>query len=151
MSEYKTPLGIKIISVLHYIIAVLYFVFGLVSVIFPKNIATTIAIQNNLDYSMIGTISIAIIIFSVVLMWGMAVLEFLIARGLWGGKRWTRVLVTVFAAINIIFTIAMLFLTHVKTINTISRYVVILVSLIIIGYLFFNKKAKEFFKKDKKY
>jgi hypothetical protein len=141
------PLGVKIISILHYITSLMYFLFGLSSLIFPKRIATGIVISNSLDSSLIGTISTAIIIFSIVLIGGMTVLEFFMARGLQRRKRWTRVIVVIFSIINLIFLISLLFLSQEKILGIIISLIFIIGNGTILGYLLFNRKVKEVFRK----
>jgi len=143
------PLGVKIISVLHYLVTLVYFLFGLSSIIFPRRIATGIVVANKLDYSLVGTISTWIVILSIILIEGIAVLEFFIARGLWRGKRWTRVMSLIFSGINIIFFLFLLFYSEQKISGMGVDVIFIGVNMIIIAYLIFNKKVREFFRKEK--
>jgi hypothetical protein len=147
MANKDIPLGIKIISILHYITCGAYFLFGLSSILFFRKIATNLVISNGLDSSLISTISTWIIILSIFLMGGMAVLEFFIARGLWKGKRWTRVIIVVFSIINLIFLILLLFLSAEKIGGIIVSSISILVNGWVMIYLLFNKKVWEVFRK----
>ena len=69
------------------------------------------------------------------------VLSFFIARGLWKGQKWTRIIVIIFSLLAIITTL----LTITKTISIIGSILRIILNLIIILYLIFNTKVREFF------
>ena len=149
MSAENQPLGIRLISVLHYIVSGLYFLFGISSLIYPRRIATGIVLTNQLDPSLIGTISTWIIIFSIILIEGIAVLQFFIAKGLMKGKRWTRNIVVVFALINLIFWMLILIFSPQKFLGFVIAILYMLLNLTVIVYLLYNRKSRGFFSKIK--
>jgi len=122
------PTGVKIISVLYYIGAVFSLIAGIVAfaggafftTVLPKFIA--------------GIAAIAGIVFII-----LAVLGFFIARGLWKGQNWARILAIVFAILGVISAL-------IAIISGGYQGIVSLVINAIIGYyLWFNKGVKAAF------
>jgi hypothetical protein len=68
------------------------------------------------------------------------ILSFFIAKGLPNAKKWTRTLIIIFGFISLISSIYFLTIGQV-----LSGIFSILFNLLILGYLLFSKKVKEFF------
>src|SRR3989344_4428979 len=89
----QIPTGVKIISVLYYIGAVLTFIFGLILLFSADALSEFIP--------GLGTLGI---VGGIVLM-GFGVLSFFIGRGLWKGSNWARIVAIILAVLGIISAI----------------------------------------------
>jgi hypothetical protein len=123
----KIPIGVKLISIFHWIMAILAIISGL-ALIF-------------LGFFMLFPL-IIIGIFLIAL----SSIPFFIAINLWKGKEWARIVAIVFAIIGL-GDLFRLF----KPINMLVfslDLTLFIVSILILGYLIFNKKAKDFFNRS---
>jgi hypothetical protein len=135
------PLGIKIISVFFYALAIVYALFGLFAIISSNGVAESIVLAGGFDSSIVSSLSIAIVIFGLIII-ALAILEFFIARGLWKLKTWARVLAIILSILGLLIVITSIVLDF--------RYLQILnllVNLIIAIYLLFFNEVKEAFRK----
>lgn len=126
----KMPTLVKVISVLYYIGAALGLIFGIL-LIAGAGIIDLILEQMPelaaLGASVFVLIGVLLIILSVV--------DFFVARGLWHGRNWARIVVIVFCVLG--------FLTGVT--NIASNWFNIIVDLAIGLYFYLNKEVKKAF------
>ena len=129
----EIPLGVKIISVLNYVNAVLSVLIGLLFII--------LALTNyNITIPETGeqVSTIAIVVLSVLLII-VGVISFFIGRGLWKGQNWARITSIILSAIGVVFAAASL------TTGGLSNAFGLVINVIVAGYLAFNKKVKKAF------
>lgn len=129
----EAPIGVKIISVLYYIGAVLFILVGFLMILGAKSFLTPNAGNTETNNS-------AIFILLGILMLGFAVLSFFIGRRLWEGKNWARIFVIILAALGIIAGIKIL--ANGKIANSL---IIIVIDALIVWYLLLSKEAKSFF------
>jgi hypothetical protein len=126
------PTGVKVISILYYIGALLTLVMGLLLIAGSQTLVNLLA-----EYgAIIGTelitgLGVALILWSI--------LEFFLGRGLWKGQQWSRIVVLVLAGLSLIGAISNL-LTDVG-----SALLNLIVSGLIVWYLGWNVEAKAHF------
>lgn len=123
----EIPIGVKLISIYYWIMAILIIIIGLVSMYFGLFLLFPLII--------VGIFLIA-----------SSVLLIFIAINLWKGKEWAMIAAIIFAIIGL-GDIFRLF----KPLNVwvfIINLTFFIVSVLIIWYLIFNKGAKEFFNKS---
>lgn len=132
----KIPIGVKIISILYYLICALQLIFG-ITMIYMSNKAPEKIIK---IFPIISTLVLVLGIGFI----GAAVLSFFIARGLWKGQRWSRIIVIVFSAIGIIYSLVG-FATNFIRGNKTGFIITLVFNLIIAAYLFFDPKVKSAF------
>lgn len=121
------PLGIRVISIIYYISAVVSFGFGLFSFVGSHFLE---------DVETLGTFAGAFGMTLLVL----AVVEFLIARELPDGVNWARRLVLVSALLGAVASVFLI----IKDIS-IENIIGLIVSLLLAYYLLFNKNVRAFF------
>jgi len=140
------PLGVKILSILSWIGAVLITLFGLIFLSLGFKLKAVI--QQMLEEMPPEAVADAgILTFAAGFIWlfggillSLGILYIFIAKGLWKGKNWTRIFLIIFLSISIIFAIW-------GTIQGSYGYIFnLIVSVVVIGYLLFSKKVKAFFK-----
>lgn len=132
------PTGVKIISILYYIgmgIAVLLGVL-LIALIFSP-----MGLLGDTIPGMAGFMT-GMLVFMGVLFLAFGVLNFFIARGLWKGQGWSRIIVIIFSALGLLGGIGALAMG-----DFVQGPTNIVISGLIGGYLLFSSKAKEFFRK----
>jgi hypothetical protein len=95
----KAPTGIKVISVLYYIGAVIYALLGIFMII-GANVVVNSLISSLPN--LIGIVTSGVIIGVGIFLLGFGVLSFFIARGLWKLRKWARVLVIIFASLGVL-------------------------------------------------
>ncbi len=134
MAEQKgVPTGVKVISVLYYIGAGLLFLLGLAAIFGAGAFVTMLS-----QLGPLAALGTGMFIVMGIIMIGLAVLSFFIARGLWNGRSWARIVAIILAALSIIngvYSIA----------QGMGGWVGLVIQLIIGGYLLFNKDVKEAF------
>ncbi len=131
MAGKKIPLGVKILSVLSYIAAGFLVIAALLAFVdagFIANIPGLAALGAG-----------AAVIFGIMFL-ALGVVDFFIARGLWKGQNWARILLLIFMAIGILYSIGMLFIREILT-----SLINIVIDGLIGWYLLFNKNVKKFF------
>ena len=155
------PLGIRIISILNYIAAVIclllsiFFVFLGVVFLTDKSIIQSL---KSAGFPFPTTYLAPIMIVIAILMLVGAVLSFFIGRGLWKGQNWARIVEIVFSAIGIVIGIISLaselfdmFSNPTGIANMLSNFVTnllgLLINALVAGYLIINHEAKRFFEK----
>jgi hypothetical protein len=126
--------GISILAVLAWINSFFTVIFGIAMLVgsaFLSDIIKNFASAEALGWIPVGT---AALIFSGIIFILFAVLDFYIARGLWKGQNWARILVIIFISIMALGSIVSL------------NLVGLIIAAIIIWYLGFYKPAIAWFK-----
>jgi lysylphosphatidylglycerol synthetase-like protein (DUF2156 family) len=129
----KVPVGVKVISVLYYIVAVISILTGLVLIIGSD------ALRSYLDTLFPTTLLAGMIAVFGVISILFAVLFFFIARGLWKGQKWARIVAIIFAVIGLLSAL-------VSVANGYSKSIIdLIVHALIGGYLLFSSDVKRVF------
>lgn len=134
MEGQSVPTGVKVISVLYYIGAVIGIVFGLLLLIGADFFMRTVS--SNLPYLPLQGLLSGIFIALGIILIGLSVLNFFIGRGLWKGKNWARIFVIIFSALGVIsglYSIVM---------GSYLSVLGVVINLSIGGYLMFNAAVK---------
>ena len=139
----NVPLGVKIISILYYIGAAIFVFAGLLLIVFGVlfliNSSLIISTESLPEFiSSASNVSFAILLMGIIICL-VAILEFFIARGLFKGKLWTKVLVVVFSIVGVITGLLSVFSRN------FSGIINILFSGLVGGYLLFGTSSKLFF------
>lgn len=131
----SVPVLVKVISVLYYIGAVS----GLISgVLFIAGAGLVSSLFSTIPF--LGSLGSGLFIVVGIVFLALGVFGFFIARGLWKGKNWTRVIVIIFSALGALW--AIFFIVQGSIINGVIN---LLVNGFIGGYLLFSKNVKEAF------
>jgi len=130
----QIPVGVKIISVLYYIGAVVMLLLG-ITMIFGAGFMGSLA--NQIPFmAILGT---GFFIIGAIIIIAFAVLSLFVARGLWKGQKWARIVAIIFAVLGVIGAI----------INIVSGDFGSIIKLIINGligyYLWFVNSVKTAF------
>ena len=130
----QMPTGVKVISILYYIGAVISLTFGILLVAGAGAIADYLT-----QFMMIDILGSGLLIIAGIILIVMAIVDFFIGRGLWKGMNWARILAVIFAVIGLISSL----------INLIGGDFTQIFSLVIDGligwYLWFNVNVKKAF------
>tara|TARA_Y100000310_G_C20257429_1_gene612020 strand:- start:191 stop:592 length:402 start_codon:yes stop_codon:yes gene_type:complete len=130
----QVPMGVKVISILYYIGTAFLLVFGLLA-IFGAGFITSL-LPTMVDF----TIGPGLFVFVGLVLVAFAVLSYFIARGLWHGKNWARIIVIVFAAFGLLNAFTTLSQGLAGGISS------IVINLLIGGYLAFDKNVRKAFR-----
>ena len=125
------PTGVKIISVLYYIGAVLELLLGIALFVGAG------ALKAKIPF--LAILGPFLIIGGIVLV-GLAVLSFFVGRGLWKAQKWSRVVAIIFAVIGVLLT-----LIGMVQGNIASNIISLVISAAIGGYLLFSNDVKAAF------
>ncbi len=117
------PTGVAILSILGYIVVAILAIAGL-AIFFVGSVILEVVPAAIAAYA--GIIGTILIIFAVV--------EFFIARGLWNGKDWARIITLVLASIGFLSSLSKLDILF------------LVIDGLIIWYLGFNQEVKNYFK-----
>lgn len=147
----EVPVLVKVLAVLYYISA------GVAAIGLIFIIASSIFVSGR----------ILSLLVSIIFIGGFIALLFFIARGLWKGQNWARIMVIIFCILGIISAIGGIItfsifrnavsavgdnltsiMAPLQIVQTTMLLVVIMIDMLIAGYLLFNKKVKEAFKKS---
>jgi len=124
----EAPVGVKIISILSYVGVGIFLIMPILMMfLFTSFGGSTFG-------AIAGVVNFIVFI-------PLAVLSFFIARGLWRGQKWSRIIMIVFSIISVVLGIWGLVMGSFNW----SSIVSLVISGFIGGYLLFSKKAKEFF------
>ena len=129
----SVPVGVKVISILYIIGAVISVIAG-VSLFFGSS---ALAGLLGTFGSVLGG---ALFVVGIILV-GVGVLGFFIGRGLWKGKNWARITAIVLALIGFVLTLIAVIGGSLVVGNVIS----LVVDGVIAGYLLFSKSVKQAF------
>ena len=125
------PTGVKIISVLYYIGAVLELLLGIALFVGAG------ALKAKIPF--LAILGPFLIIGGIVLV-GLAVLSFFVGRGLWKAQKWSRIVAIIFAVIGVLLT-----LIGMVQGNIVSNIISLVISAAIGGYLLFSNEVKAAF------
>jgi len=131
----NVPVGVKIISVLYYIGAVVLILLGILLIVgagFIGTILQSIPLLGALGAGLFIVIGIILIVF--------AVLSFFLGRGLWKAQKWARIVVIVFSVLGVLF--ALLAIVQGQILNNLLS---LIINAVIGGYLLFSKDVKAAF------
>ena len=131
MGRQPVPTGVKIISVLYYIAAVLELIFGVLVFAGYRTIKSKVPF--------LAPLGPFLIIGGIVLV-GLAVLSFFVGRGLWKGQKWSRIVAVIFAALGTLLSIVGLVQGKIA-----SNIFGLVVSAAIGGYLILSSDVKSTF------
>lgn len=135
------PLGVKIISILNYCLAVIMLLAAIAllflgtTVLAVLNIEESLGIEGTVGFAILGGLSLFFLL--------LAVLGFFIGRGLWKGQNWARIVVIVFAVLGIFTGLGSLLLGKYESI--VGLIFDLTVDLLVGGYLLFNQKVRSAF------
>ncbi len=128
----EVPTGVKVISVLYYIGAVLELLFAVLLFVGAGTIASKIPL--------IGAIGSGLFIIVGVVLIGLAVLSFFVGRGLWKAQKWSRIVAIIFAVLGVLFAVLGMVQGQVA-----SNVVSLVISGAVGGYLLFSSGVKAAF------
>lgn len=135
------PTGVKVVSLLYYIWALLWMAFGLLvalgATIIIKYMIEVIPQLETVDY---GTLVVMGIILGLALI-ALGIIELLVARGLWKMRPWARIVAIVLSLLAVINAVSAI-LSGFKFFQIVR----IIVDGGIVAYLLISKEAREAFK-----
>lgn len=145
----NVPFGLKLISILYYVGAILswisalmFLIIGVAVLINPdvvvkfQNLTESLSTTLGFGGSILG---ILLLLFGIIIV-GVGILDFFIAKGLIRKKRWTRTIVVIFSALG--FLSSLVYLIG----GDWSQVFGLIVSGLIGWYLIFNQSVKKFFR-----
>lgn len=131
----QVPVGVKIISVLYYIGAVLGVIFGILFLVGAGAIGS-IADQ----IPLLGALGAALFVVGGIILIGLGVLGFFVGRGLWKARSWARIVAIILAALGILLAVVSMVQGEI-----VSNIFGLVINLVIGGYLLFSNSVKEAF------
>ena len=93
----EVPTGVKVISVLYYIGAVVELLLAIALFVGAGTIASKIPL--------IGALGSGLFIVMGVVLIGLAVLSFFVGKGLWKAQKWARIVAIIFSVLGVLFAI----------------------------------------------
>jgi len=127
----RVPTGAKVISVVYYLFAVAFLVGG-IGVFIGSSILSQVLESLGPFAAVAGTVAGTVLIL-------LSILHFFIARGLWTGANWARIVAIIFAAIGVASSLSSIITGNFGSIVTLA------IHLIVGGYLLLNKRVKATF------
>ena len=131
VSPRQAPIGVKILSVLGYIGAVLTLILGLIMIFGGGAIASFLSTQ--IPMLAAGVVGVGLVIAGIIFV-ALAVLDYFIARGLWNGQNWARILLIIFLVLGILGSLSPFGIIQ------------IIIYALLIWYVGFSKEVKSFFR-----
>ncbi len=131
----KIPLGVKIISILYYILAVALVILGIGLLLGAGFISSLVS-----EIPVIQTLGAGLFVFAGIILILLSVLIFLLARGLWKGKSWARIVVIVLSAVGAFQSLMGIMQGDIA--NSVFN---LAVNLIIFFYFLLNKNVRKAF------
>jgi|SRR3989344_5716486 len=131
----KTPIGIKILSILFYISGFVELIFGLLLFSGIKNVLNNTVSFTSLISGFITLFGVILLIFGLI--------SIILATGLWKGKNWARIVTLIFTILSIIGILSSILQ------GKFSNLISLTIEILIVYYLLFNKDVKTFFKSKK--
>ena len=137
----EIPTGVKVISVLYYVLAALTALGGVMMLVMGAGFGV-LAGRGGLG-AIVGAIGVGVFIVAGIIAIAFGILEFFVARGLWNARNWARIVAIIFSAIGILGALGVVGGTMVGGI--ISNLFWLVVNALIGGYLLLSKEAKAVF------
>ena len=131
----NVPTGVKIISVLHYICAVILLLLGILSIIASAYVGSLLGAFT----AGLGFLGTGLFIILGIIMIGFAVLSFFIGRGLWKAQPWARIVAIILTILGVLSAILNI------TKGEWGSIVSLVINGLIGGYLLFSQKVKDAF------
>ena len=131
MGKNNVPGGVKVISVLYYIGAILAIIFGIMFLFGAGALSS---------FPLFGALGAGLFVFASILMIILGILGFFVGRGLWRGRNWARVVAIIFAVIGVVMAVSSMISGDVSG-NLFS----FIFNVIVGGYLWFNGNVKRAF------
>ena len=135
--EKSVPTGVKVISVLYYIGAVLGILFGLLLLVGAGLISG--ALLSSVAW--LGVLGAGLFIVVGLLLLALGVFGIFIGRGLWKARPWARVVAIIFACLGVLMAVIIIVLGG----GIVSNLFNLIIQGIIGGYLLFNTEVKKTF------
>lgn len=126
----ERPVGITILAILGYIGAGIFLLVALLTLFLGPTIASFL--QNTISAAILAAGSIFLAIFLLIT----ATLEFFIARGLWKGQKWAKIVTIVFASLGVLGALW----------NLPETLFSLIFNGFVIWYLGFRQEVKDFFR-----
>lgn len=130
-NEKIVPTGVKIISVMYYIGAAIFLLFG---ILFLVGAGFLGAIADQIPF--IGILGASLFVVGGIVLIGLGVLDFFVGKGLWDARNWARIVAIVFAGLGILMT-----LLSIVSGSIVSNIPTLIVDGVIVWYLMSNKEA----------
>ncbi len=127
----SAPTGIKILSVLYYIGAVILVLLGIAMLVGAGFVGSLVPEFGAIGGGILAFVGIIVIV--------LAAVEFFIARGLWKGQSWARILTIIFSILGVLSGL----LSLVQGVWT--AIIGLIINGLIAWYLIWNKKVKKHF------
>lgn len=131
----ERPIGVSILAILGYIGAACTLLMGLAMIFFSAALASLVTNLPGFETAF-GIIGAALFIVLGIIFLPLAVLDYFIARGLWNGKNWARILLLIFAGLGVLQGI----------IGLPRGLVGLVIDAFIVWYIGFNKPVVAYFK-----
>jgi hypothetical protein len=135
MAQKEIPTGVKIISVLYYIGAVLFALLGILFIVGAGMINTIAS-----EIPLIAELGAGLFVVAGIIMIALGVLAFFIGKGLWKAKSWARILVIILSCLGVLSTLISMIQGDIS-----SNIFNLLLNGVIGGYLWFNNSVKKAF------
>lgn len=134
----KIPIGVQIISILHYVFTGIFTLIGLFMIIGANAILSVLV---NYAPDLGSTLTSGVFIVVGIISIGIGILAFFVGRGLWKLKSWARIFAIV---LSILWSVDLIY--YIITNFAFMQIVWLLISGYIWIYLVFSKEAKKAFK-----
>jgi hypothetical protein len=131
----SVPTLVKVISVLYYIGAAFSVLFAVLLFVGAGSIGALLS-----EVPLLGSIGAGFFIVLGIIFIALAVLDFFIARGLWKGKNWARIVAVIFAVLGVLMAIFGMVGGAIG-----SNLFSLIINGLIGYYLLFTKQVKEAF------
>lgn len=135
VSTKAVPAGVKVLSILSYIGAVILVISGIVLLVGGGFIAPMLE-----TLPLVGSFISGLLVAGGIIMIGLGVLAFFVGRGLWKGRNWARILVIVLAFLGVLMSIISMVMGGIST-----GIVSLIIDLAIGLYLLLSSSVKRAF------
>jgi magnesium-transporting ATPase (P-type) len=141
------PIGVKIISVLHYIASIIFIILGLFMIIFSGIMVSAInspemsEIYSAYEFDVTSILTQGFFIGVGVFFSALAFLVFFVGRGLWKLKPWARITAIIMSVLMILYEVYSIIVAF-----TFMQIIWLAIYIAIAVYLIFNKEVKKAFK-----
>jgi hypothetical protein len=129
----NVPTGVKVISVLYYIAAVLSLLGGIAMLVGAGLIGS---LANSIP--LLGLFGGGLFVVGAIIMIGLAALDFFVGLGLWKGQQWARIVAIIFAALGALSALVSLVQGNIGG----GGIVGLIIHGLIGGYLLLNSSVK---------